>query len=181
MKTNTIIKEHGKLDIFYRTSTNDIPVTKCLNIAVNTGKDVVANALAGNSGISYLYLAYINGSADITYLPIAPTTTISAFTGLSSPYGCIKVPVHLIGGIGDGRFTLQGITSSGTPINENTMSDFEIDSKIFSIGLVGVVNGIDTLFSIANIKDTEGANSYISKIANAQVGVNWTVSLTMGE
>ena len=132
MITHTPIKERGDLDIFYRFNDHNKPVMHCSNIAVSSGSSVVASALAGKGGLSYLYLAYINGDSDISYLPIVKTTTIAAFTGLASPYGCIKVPVYLLGDVAPDMFTVQGITTNSAPLSAD-MSDFTVGSKIIQL------------------------------------------------
>ena len=178
MITNALIKENGNLSFFHRYNDKDVFICNSTNSAVNSGSSVVSNALAGNGGIKYLYVAYMNGDGTISYPSIQPSTDISYFTSLINPYGCIKVPAYLVGDVGAGMVTMQGITASNlTPIAGDS---FVVDSKVYAIGLVGVVNGVDTLFAIANITDENDDNSYVSKLANAQIGINWTVSTTIG-
>lgn len=178
MKTNIDIKETGNLDIFYIIDGKRVPVMSSSNAAVSTGAAVLANALAGKGGISYLYIMYANDVSSIVYPGITKDTTLDVFTNAQSPYGCIKVPAYLLGTVNDGTITLQGITIDSEPLNSN-MSPFDVGSKVFAVGLAGTVNGVDKLFCIANIKQN-GNNSYISKIANAQVGINWIINLTTG-
>ena len=179
MNSNITITEQGTLDIFHKYPTHEEHVLTCHNDAVNTGASVAINALAGNGGIKYLYVAYMNGTDTIVYPNISASTTITAFTGLTGSYGCIKVPAYLIGAVADNTAIIQGITSEGKPLN-NSMAGIETGSKIIAVGLVGEVNGADVLFSIATIKDSSDKPSFIQKIANAQVGINWTITLNIG-
>ena len=117
MITNALIKENGNLSFFHRYNDKDVFICNSTNSAVNSGSSVVSNALAGNGGIKYLYVAYMNGDGTISYPSIQPSTDISYFTSLINPYGCIKVPAYLVGDVGAGMVTMQGITASNLTPN----------------------------------------------------------------
>lgn len=178
MNTDLHIYETGVLDIFYKTAEGEEkPVLSCTNGAVATGANVLANALANQGGIKYLYVAYSN-SGDIVWQGTSSSVTISDFTSLRGNCGCIKVPAYLLGGVNDNAVTIQGITETTTPVTSG-MAQFGEASRVYSVGLVGEVNGKDVLFSVANIRHNN-SNTYIQKIANAQIGINWTVTLNIG-
>ena len=176
---NTVINIHekGVLDIFYQTERGADKVLSCTNGAVTTGANILVNALANKGGIKYLYVAYCN-SSDIVWMGTTPDVDISDFESKRGSYGCIKVPAYLLGAVTDNSITIQGITEARDPLYSD-MATFDESSRVYCVGLVGEVNGKDVLFASANIQNNN-TNSYIQKIANAQIGVNWTVTLTIG-
>lgn len=176
---NTVINIHekGVLDIFYKTENGTEKVLTCTNGAVSTGANVLVNALANKGGIKYLYIAYCN-SSNIVWLNTTSDVDITDFTTKRGNYGCIKVPAYLLGNVAGNVITIQGITEESDPLYSD-MASFDETSRVYGVGLVGEVDGKDVLFASANIKNNT-TNSYIQKIANAQIGVNWTVTLTIG-
>lgn len=185
MNTSMRIQEAGAINVFHRTDNGDLSAAFFHNDAVNTSAMVIANALGGKGGITYLYIKYCDSDTDPSHLSISPVTSLQDFISGDNS-GCLRVPVALVG-LREGssgkeysnNVVLQGITG----YNDTTVSDgdvaFKAGSKVFAVGLASEVNGAPVLFSVANIKDSDGNNSYVQKVANAQIGVNWDVEISL--
>lgn len=181
MKTNISVEEHGILDIFHKFNNGEEKhVISCENMALSNGAAVLANAIGGRGGLSYLYVLFTNDET-VTYPAIDKSTTLSTFTD-GNQY--IKVPVYLIGDTvittddtaGSGEITGANIVIQGITANAD---GYIPGSKVYAAALAGTVNGTDILMCATTIKDANSNNSFITKLANAQIGINWKINIML--
>ncbi len=188
MNTTLNIDAQGVFTVSYVINGKTIPFLTSKNTVINTGYDILAKALAGeeNSGINCLYMAYTNDA-----LPTYPSLSASfdADTYFKTTLlndanaGLIKVPV-LASGFAASEAAFQNNIISFYGVGGDTSfygPEINTSSKLFTVALVNSPDleslTDDSVFSVAVPKDSGDSDIYITKLANAQFGVSWSISL----
>lgn len=190
MNSKLHINPKGSIEAFYVFNDNTRKtVLQCHNAAMYSSCGIIASALCNKNypGINAMYMAYFNGEGDPDWPSIDKTMTTEYFKNLTGSYGYIKVPIILAGMsstgtlFGNNIMTVHGISMDN--ISQSTDgAEFSAtnQSKVFAVALVSSpdleTTTDDTIFSMANIQ-IDGNNSYIDKLANAQIGIAWTVTI----
>ena len=194
MNSKLTINPKGQIEAFYVFDNNTKQtVLKCHNAAMYSSCGIIASALCNktHSGINAMYMAYYNGTGDPDWPTIDKTMTTDYFKTLTGAYGYIKVPIILAGTastgtlFGNNIITVHGISMDNASQNPDS-GEFSSanQSKVFAVALVSSPDlestTDDAIFSMANIQ-VNGANSYIDKLSNAQIGIDCTVKIGEAE
>ena len=174
----------GILDLFYVYGNGSWKyICTCRNAVMYSGADIAAMAIKGDSGgvVNTLYLEYKNGTPTLPSIGRDRSTTY--YTGLASTYGYVRVPVTASATSATSAYytgnkvTFTGMTDGTT---EGPASITDGVSYFFGGALVASPDFTDStqdvLFSSSAFTDGTGALVSIPKIANAQIGVQWSVT-----
>ena len=154
------------------------------NTVVYGGADIIARALVGETkqSITGLYIAYCNGTP--SFPTIDRDFSIDYFHGLGSTYGLIVVPVIGLGfsSSDDTKYVGNILTIYGATGTHVVSGPGLIDgtSKMFAAGLVYSPSSDyaqDKLFSAVVFKNSDNNPVSITKVANASVGVTWSITI----
>ena len=174
----------GELELFYLFEDGTMQtIRKIKNTILYSGADIMAKVLSGNTDytVNAMYLEYYNGSPSTPTIGRDRDTTY--YEGLSAPAGYIRVMT-----IAEPTFY-----NTATDYDNNKVQFMAVTDGTYETG-PGIIDGTtefygaalvavpdfsdkteDVLFSAANITDSLGSLAPITKVANAQFGLKWTV------
>lgn len=181
IRNQAIFTVGGEVEVFHFSREGWIPAASFHNDVQDTGADVMARSLyAPVARINTMYILFCSGEPP--YLnTTAGNLTADGLRGITN-VNCMRVPVMPIKRNGS-VLQLQGISDGGRIVKPSPALT-DSSSRIFAVGLVQSPDeedpSQDVLFSAANIKTGAGVNTYITKVANAQVGILWTVTIGLG-
>lgn len=161
---------------------HSITAMECHNALQQVGWGTMARCLA-TPGLSLntMYLLYTNGDIPGIVGVEDGSVTVPEITTTSATLNFFRVPIVHVAtdsteGLGDNIVTFHGVTD-GDPFGEPGTAAFGGSSRLYAAALVCAVDDNiehDLLFSVADGID-------ITKIANAQIGIRWKVTVGLGE
>lgn len=179
-KETLLFRPKGLVRVCLTGPNGDFSVAEFHNELQDTGLDAMADALSTTRGISHMYLLYVNSGSIPAFNPASGTVTAAQLQDVSGNKGYARVPVTLSDRVGP-VLTFAAISSPGATAGAALIDE---TSHFYGAGLVmeGDVIGPaeDTLFSAVRFKDSGGSDFTITKIANAQVGVSWELTIGRG-
>lgn len=180
-KDRISIKASGEVTVSLVMGNDTIPIAVFHNDLQNTGLSVMAKALCESSYINYMYLLYTNAGEAPAFDPSAGTMDAEELRDITSSKGYVRVPL-ISASLADAVFTVSSITTAAGSAGEALTDSL---SKFYAVGLIMAPNPLsaatDILFSAAGFKTLAGTPFTITKIANAQIGVSWQVTISNGE
>lgn len=175
------IKAAGKVTVSLVEDGESTPIASFHNDLQDTGLEVIAEALRDTSSINYMYLLYTN-AASPTDIVTTGSLTAEDLQDTDTDKGFIRVPISGRSVAGT-VLTFQGVTTAAA-VASGSPSLIDDTSKFYAAGLVMApvpANALeDILFSAAQFTDQSGESFYITKIANAQIGISWEVTISKG-
>lgn len=177
MNSDTIaIKVAGKVTASLLRGNTALQTMSFHNDMQATGLNVIAKSLYTNSHcINYMYILYWNTVEPGTLTPSAGDLTAASLREASEGY--LRVPLLQHSNVG-AVLSMQAITAAAYNAGDTGIALTDTESKIFAAGLVMAPDPADAsedvLFSAAVLP------SAIVKIANAQVGILWEVTIGAG-
>jgi len=175
----------GRVEIFHVYPNGDKhTVFRGKNTIVNSGSDILAKALAGELAVNGMYLRYFNGAGPVASATIPATRTATYYHNLAADEGIVRVAT-----LAEPSYASSDET---TYDNNNVVFVSITDSNTIGAALTDGLSNFfqaalvvldsddytdDILFSAAFFLSS-GSVVLVPKIANAQVGVRWTVSFT---
>jgi len=177
------IKAAGKVTVSLVKDGESTPIASFHNDLQDTGLEVIAQALCDTSSINYMYLLYTN-AASPTDIITTGSLTAEDLQETDMDKGFIRVPISGRS-VAETVLTFQGVTiAAATAAAEASGSPAVTDgtSNFYAAGLVMApvaADALDILFSAAQFTNQEG-NFFITKIANAQIGISWEVTISKG-
>jgi hypothetical protein len=173
----------GQVEVFLRGQGADAPMARFHNAVQASGCTAMAQALYSPSArLNAMYILYTSTGSALDLGADAGELTAEDLRDLSDPtHNLVRVPVTQIVTSGN-TLTLQGITDAAKALSGSLV--FNESSAVYGVGLVYAPSeddpGQDILFSAANLKTPGGNDLLITKVANAQIGINWTLSISIG-
>jgi hypothetical protein len=174
----------GTLEISYIYQDGHImPLFKTKNLILYSGADILARVLTGDTDykVNGMFLEYRNG------IPAAPSITRSRvrtyYEGLVAPSGYVRVPTLAAASFAasstdySGNMVTYIATTDGTYVNGPGIADGV--SQFYAAALVAMPDFADRtqyiVFSASNFLNSTLAFTPITKVANAQISVKWTI------
>lgn len=174
------IKAAGKVTVSLVKDGESTPIASFHNDLQDTGLSVMAKALCESSYINYMYLLYTNAGEAPAFDPSAGTMDAEELRDITSGKGYVRVPL-ISASLADAVFTVSSITTAAGSAGEELTDGL---SRFYAAGLIMAPNPLsaatDILFSAAQFTDQDGVSFPITKIANAQIGVSWEVTISKG-
>lgn len=175
------IKAAGKVTVSLVKDGESTPIASFHNDLQDTGLEVIAKALCDTSSINYMYLLYTN-AASPTDIVTTGSLTAEDLQDTDTDKGFIRVPISGRSVAGT-VLTFQGVTTAAAvALSSPAVTDGT--SKFYAAGLVMAPVPADALedilFSAAQFTDQSEASFSITKIANAQIGISWEVTISKG-
>ena len=173
------IKAAGKVTVSLVKDGESTPIASFHNDLQDTGLEVIAQALCDTSSINYMYLLYTN-AASPTDIITTGSLTAEDLQETDMDKGFIRVPISGRS-VAETVLTFQGVTTAAAvALSSPAVTDGT--SNFYAAGLVMApvaADALDILFSAAQFTNQEG-NFFITKIANAQIGISWEVTISKG-
>lgn len=175
MNEKVKISANGHIEAFIRKDGKDEVVVETHNELQGTATTVIANALAGDKGITHVYFIYTNASSPSSIGASGGDLTAAGLQALaSSSVGIIKAPVFSMGMSASDSIidtaNFVAVTDTADHLSGLSWAD---GLKVYALGLVQQTTaGIDVLYAAADITP-------IQKAANAQVGVRWKTTIAI--
>jgi hypothetical protein len=179
----------GHITVFQREVINgeivDTDLLSKPNLVVNTGADVMALAVSGQSPINGMYMAYENSAPPIVESSPVVTRAASYYhtTGSTDPRGFVRVPTVSQPDFtssdpkyNNNQVTFVAISDSNVVIPDGGNAVTDGTSQFYGAALLHLAPtgyADDILFAAATFSDS--GPSEFEKIAGAQLGVRWTV------
>jgi len=190
--TDSVIKigacMRGEIELFSRAAdgTDTVLLSK-KNIILNSGADVMAQALAGNKSVNGMYFAYDNFSPPFADTTPPPERTASFYhgTGPAETRGTLRAPTIAQPAFASteaiyngNRVSFVAITA-GSPVVSSAFNDLLDGVSMFygaGLAVLDENNDItkDVLFSAVTFADL-GGPSHFEKLAGSQIGLRWNV------
>jgi hypothetical protein len=174
----------GKVEIFRQyTDGSQETLLKQDNLILNSGPDLMARVLAGktDSIVNGMYLEYKNTAP--TAPTIAEARDTSYYTGLTGDTGFVRVST-----LSEPSFSASDTIYSNNQVSfvaitdgttESSANIVDGTSQFYSAALVAIPDftdqSTDVLFSASNFTNSSDVLVPIIKVANAQIGVRWTI------
>lgn len=175
------IKAAGKVTVSLVKDGESTPIASFHNDLQDTGLEVIAKALCDTSSINYMYLLYTN-AASPTDIITTGSLTAEDLQDTDTDKGFIRVPISGRSVAGT-VLTFQGVTTAAA-VALSSPAVIDETSQFYAAGLVMAPvpdNALeDILFSAAQFTDQSEASFSITKIANAQIGISWEVTISKG-
>jgi hypothetical protein len=177
----------GDVEVFSRLRGVDTVVYKKRNLIVNEGSDVMAQAVAGGLFVNGMYLNFTNSpGATPPFDPVTVDRTAELYqtSGSIAPLGVVRVPT-----LAQPEFS----TSDNTKYNGNQVRFTAIsDSNVLNDPgpAASLIDGVSNFYGAALLYlDPEDLtqdlllaavnfDDFVVKVANAQIGVRWTLTFT---
>lgn len=179
------IKAAGKVTVSLVKDGESTPIASFHNDLQDTGLEVIAKALCDTSSINYMYLLYTN-AASPTDIVTTGSLTAEDLQDTDTDKGFIRVPISGRSVAGT-VLTFQGVTTAtatAAAVALGSPAVIDETSQFYAAGLVMAPvpdNALeDILFSAAQFTDQSEASFSITKIANAQIGISWEVTISKG-
>ena len=181
MKEKILFTVKGKVQVQQITPGGIDTIATFTNDVQSSGKGLLAKALYSPSTcLNTMYMLFCTGEPP--YLTPGTGNITAAELRELPDVNYMRVPI-IQAGIDDNVLTVQGITDENK-LGKQSPPFNDSSARIFAVGLVHSPieddASADILFSAANLKTSGGSNTYITKVANAQIGVLWTVTIGLG-
>jgi hypothetical protein len=176
----------GDIEVFSRLRGVDTVVYSKRNLIVNEGSDVLAMAAAGGVFVNGMYLNFTNspgGTPPFDPVTVDRTADLYQSAGSVSPLGVVRVPT-----LSEPEFS----TSDNTKYNNNQVRFTAIsDTNVLNDDTAAeLIDGVSNFYgaSLLYLDPNDPTNDlllaavnfddFIVKVANAQIGVRWTLTFT---
>jgi hypothetical protein len=175
----------GEIEVFRRYKGYDKTLLRKDNLVVNSGMDLLAQALAGDKFVNGMYMAYSNDTPPIAEPSPQLTDTVGLYQGAGSvdPKGFVRVPTIANPAFSSSdvqyntnKVTFVGISDGQVAIPNGGNSVQDGVSQFYGAGLVHLDPddlADDILFASVTFGDF--GPSEFEQIAGAQIGIRWSV------
>lgn len=180
----------GDIEVFYRYPDREETVLKKKNVILFSAADVITKALAGQLAINGMYLAYENSAPPIAEdtPPQERTALYYQSTGSTDPRGFNRVSTvaqasfdSTEANYNNNKVTFVSISDGEVAIADGGNAVADGTSQYYGAALAYLdpsdLNN-DILFSAVTFADLGGPSEF-EKIAGAQIGVRWSITITI--
>lgn len=176
----------GDIEVFVRTAEGDKVILTKRNLIVNSGMDLIAQAMVGNKFINGMYIAYSNASSPLNETTPLVDRTVDYYqtTASDNTKSFMRVPLAATPSLSSSdestynsnkaTFIAISDNNAAVPISGNEVTAGV--SKVYGAALCyldpdDMAN--DIMYSSVLFADLVGILEEVTILAGAQVGVRW--------